>query len=81
VTSHSPDLLDDKELDPDLLLAVVTEGGTSKIGPLDAAGRSVLRDRLYTPGELLRLNQLAPDPAALAAQASQLRLFDDERAP
>jgi predicted ATPase len=81
VTSHSPDLLDDKELDPDLLLAVVTEGGTSKIGPLDTAGRSVLRDRLYTPGELLRLNQLAPDPAALAAQASQLRLFDDERAP
>lgn len=33
----------------------------TKIGPLDDAGRSAIRDRLYTAGELLRLGQLTPD--------------------
>jgi predicted ATPase len=79
VTSHSPDLLDDAEIDTDSLLAVVAEQGVTKIGPLDDAGRSVLRDHLYTAGELLRLNQLVPDPQSIPAPSStQLRLFDGE---
>ncbi len=81
VTSHSPDLLDDRDIDPDSILAVMTKEGTSKIGPLDDVGRSTLRDHLYTPGELLRLNQLLPDPAALAEQDKQLSLFADGREP
>lgn len=62
VTSHSPDLLDDEDLEIESILAVVSESGVTKIGPLDEIGKSALRDRLYTAGELLRLNQLTPEP-------------------
>ena len=67
ITSHSPDLLDDKDLDPESILAVDAPNGTTVIAGVNEAGRSVLRDRLYTTGELLRLNQLQPDPAAIDA--------------
>ena len=78
VTSHSPDLLDDPDIPTESLLAVDNQEGVTRIAPLDEAGRSVLRDRLFTPGELLRHNQLAPDPAALAEMESerQLKLFE-----
>ncbi|MBI2188758.1 MAG: AAA family ATPase [Acidobacteria bacterium] len=65
VTSQSPDLLDDDLLDPDSILAVVSEDGATKIGPLDEVGKRALRERLYTPGELLRMNQLMPDTEEL----------------
>lgn len=74
VTSHSPDLLDDKSIEPDAILAVVAERGTTTIAPLDEASRTAMRDRLYTAGELLRANQLVPDPTA--PRPSQLRLFE-----
>lgn len=61
VTSHSPDLLDDKSISDESILAVTNRNGDTLIGPVDAAGRSAIHDRLYTPGELLRLNQLTPD--------------------
>lgn len=78
VTSHSPDLLDNEALPTDAILAVTAPAGTTFIGPLDSAGRSALRDRLYTAGELLRYNQLAPDPEAIdAASARQLQLFEE----
>lgn len=77
VTTQSPDLLDNKEIETDTLLAVAVDGGTTKIGPVDEVGRSVLRDRLFTPGELLRLDQLAPgEDVNKAGAASDLELFD-----
>ncbi len=60
VTSHSPDLLDDESVSADSVLAVVSENGETRIGPLDEASKSAIRDRLYTAGELLR--QSAPMP-------------------
>lgn len=75
VTSHSPDLLDYSSIAAEEILAVVSEDGDSKVGHLDEAGRTVLRDHLYTAGELLRMNQLHPDPAALALHPDQLNLF------
>lgn len=76
VTSHSPDLLDDEQIPGESILAVIAERGLTRIGALDEVGRSALRDRLYTPGELLRLNQLTPDPeAAKRVEATQLQLF------
>ena len=65
VTSHSPDLLDNDEISADSIVAVVLEHGETRIGPLDEVGRSALRKRLYTAGELLRMNQLDPDPGGL----------------
>lgn len=68
VTSHSPDLLDSPSILPDQLLAVVSEGGETRIAPLDQASKAVMRDHLFSAGELLRLNQLAPDRVFLEAQ-------------
>lgn len=78
VTSHSPDLLDNFDIDSGSILSVVSREGITQIGSLDDAGRSSLRDHLYTAGELLRMNQLAPDPVAMAQIShKQLKLFGD----
>jgi predicted ATPase len=78
VTSHSPDLLDDRTLSADALLAVVSEGGSTHIASLDETSRQAMRDQLFSAGELLRLNQLAPDPQVLAAQEQdQAELFGE----
>ena len=81
VTTHSPDLLEDKHLDVESILAVEAHGGNTAIAPVDEVGRSVVRDKLFTIGELLRIDQLQPDPASVvsAEKAKQLRLFDFER--
>ena len=65
ITSHSPDLLDDKDLDPESILAVEARDGITVIADIDEAGRSVLHDRLYTTGELLRIDQLQPNPDSI----------------
>lgn len=78
VTSHSPDLLDDSNIPDESILAVESKDGVTVIGPVDEAGRSVLRDKLFTPGELLRQNQLTPDAAAFeeVQDEQQLKLFE-----
>jgi predicted ATPase len=78
VTSHSPDLLDDKDIRDDNILAVVNKNGETKLGPLDQAGKKAVRDRLYTAGELLRLNQIEPDEDSISVTTpNQLELFAD----
>jgi predicted ATPase len=78
VTSHSPDLLDDMDLSADSLLAVEAIAGETRIASLDEGSRIALLDRLFSAGELLRLNQLAPDPAVLAEQdRRQAELFGE----
>jgi hypothetical protein len=61
VTSHSPDLLDDKEISPDCLVSVTSEAGDTILSRVDEASRTSIRDRLFTAGELLRLDQLGTD--------------------
>ena len=78
VTSHSPDLLDEPDIPDDSILAVVGEHGETRIGPLDAVGRSALKEHLFTAGELLRMNQLDPDPALSNLKPNQLDLFGPE---
>ena len=55
VSSHSADLLDEKAVQDDSILAAGFKQGRTNIGPLDAAMRSVIRDRISTAGELLRI--------------------------
>jgi predicted ATPase len=74
VTSHSPDLLENDGIPAESILAVTLDEGETRIGPLDSVGASALRDHLYTPGELLRMNQLTPD--SVAGRASGADLFD-----
>ena len=76
VTSHSPDLLDDKSISDENILAVTNRNGDTLIGPVDAAGRTAIQDKLFTAGELLRLSQLNPDLEAVEKTPErQLELF------
>jgi predicted ATPase len=80
VTSHSPDLLDDKEISDESILSVVNRNGETEVAPIDEAGRSAIKSRLYTAGELLRLNQIQPDEAAVAKiPQDQLELFPGDK--
>lgn len=78
VTSHSPDLLDDLEIEVDAVLAVISDEGVTKIAPLDEASRTAMKNHLFSAGELLRLQQLVPDAISLREQAQrQADLFGE----
>ena len=74
VTTHSADLLDEVDINQDGLLVVVSEDGITRIAPPDQASLDVVRSHLYSAGELLRTDQLAPDPGNLNEQ-EQMELF------
>ena len=78
VTSHSPDLLDNEDIPVDSILAVESDQGKTRIGPVDEASRQVLAQKLFTVGELLRQGQLVPDEGTVndVKREHQLSLFD-----
>jgi Predicted ATPase len=78
VTSHSADLLDNPDIPTESLLAVDNHDGLTRIGPIDEAGRTVLKEHLFTAGELLRQNQLTPDKESIfdVDDERQLNLFE-----
>ena len=82
LTSHSPDLLDNKDLKAESILAVEARDGNTAIAQVDKSGKSVLRDQLSTTGELLRRNRLKPDIASPVSTADtpQLQLFGSQEA-
>ena len=70
-------------MDPESLLIVDAVEGETMIGPADEASKSAMKDRLYTAGELLKLNQLRPEPKVTEpvdaeADSGQLSLFSDD---
>jgi hypothetical protein len=71
VTTHSPDLLDSSSITADELLAVRSVEGDTVVNHIDRAGRKALKDSLYTPGELLRVDQIMPS----AMEFEQVELF------
>ena len=75
VTSHSPDLLDDRGITDESILAVVSERSETKVAGLDPTSREILKDQLFTAGELLRLDRLPPDPDGIPADPGQLNIF------
>ena len=80
LTTHSPDLLDCTDIDRDLLLAVQSDAGSTDIAPADAASQRAIKEHLQTPGELLRQDQMQPDPDSLEAQRqSQFEWRDGPR--
>ena len=77
ITSHSPDLLDNKDLDVDSILAVEAHDGTTAIAGVNEVGRTLLGKRLCTTGELLRNDQLQPDLSSVVeAKTGEPPLFD-----
>ena len=75
-TTHSPDLINHKAIRDEHLLAVSVEGGETVIGPVDKDVRSMLRDKLYSAGELLSQAPIKPDMEVVAENLRQLRLFE-----
>lgn len=81
LTTHSPDLLD--QIDPastELLVAQATRG-TTEIARVDPASLESIRNHLYTAGELLRMDQLQPDPEDLRRQEQLVFDFGSEETP
>jgi predicted ATPase len=68
LTTHSPDLLDNFNSESDTLLVVQGNQGATEIGPADPASVESIRNHLYSPGDLLRMDQLKPDANALSKQ-------------
>lgn len=68
VTTHSPDLLDDLDLERDTIVVVQSRDGRSELASIDAASREAVKTHLYTPGELLRMDQLTADAADVERQ-------------
>jgi predicted ATPase len=75
LTTHSPDILDHKELSDDQIRVVHKEHSRTSISPLSNSSREAIRKRLYTPGELLRSGELTPGPAAVAETFEEGDLF------
>ena len=63
LTTHSPDLLD--FLPPDSFLVVEKVDGETQVGPLATDQAQIVRQRLFSAGELLRTEGLHRQPAAL----------------
>lgn len=59
-TSQSADLLDREDLDPAVVRPVTMRGGLTIIGEVDDASQEIVKQKLYTLGELMRGNQLSP---------------------
>ena len=78
ITSHSSDLLDNEDIPPESIFAVDCLDGVTRIAGIDPASRKAILEKRFTPGELLRQNQLAPDLGQLnqIQGACGLHLFD-----
>jgi predicted ATPase len=59
-TTQSADLLDRDDLDVSIIRPVTMNDGLTIIGEVDDASREIAEKKLYTLGELMRGNQLAP---------------------
>lgn len=79
ITTHSPDILDNKKLSDEQIIAVQSVDGIARITPLTEVTRELIRQRLYTPGELLRQDEIRVDPDYARRAAAQLELFAEPK--
>jgi predicted ATPase len=77
ITTHSPDILDNKRLKDNQILVVESIEGTARITPLTQSIRQIVQERLYTPGELLRSGELETDSNYAEQADRQLKLFGE----
>jgi len=77
ITTHSPDVLDNKKLRDDQIIAIESRDGVAQLTPLREGTRGVIREGLYTAGELLRRDELQIDEEYARTSSRQLDLFGD----
>lgn len=56
ITTHNPDLID--KFPEDIILIVEKEQGITKIGPIVESQKDIIRQKLFSPGELMRIQGL-----------------------
>jgi predicted ATPase len=71
ITTHSPDLIDRIDLEEHQLLAVELDENGTRISPVDEASREAIKERLATPGELLRMEYIQTNWRDLERQARE----------
>ncbi len=77
ITTHSPEVLDQKELKDSQIRMVYLKKGQTVIAPLSVSTREVLRERLYLPGELLKMNEIRPDEDGSDTSSHSARSSDE----
>jgi predicted ATPase len=77
IATHSPDILDDKEITDREIRAVELENGKTTISTLDHTSREAIRQRLYSPGELMRIGELRPN-REVDEKGPHVGLFSEE---
>ncbi len=75
ITTHSPDILDDKNIADNEIMVVECIKGNTTVSSIAGRTRDMIRDHLYMPGEMLRSGELEPDRQEAALLAKQLNLF------
>jgi predicted ATPase len=75
VTTHSPDVIDYKSLSEDAIRVVTKRHNETLISRLAKASHDAVRKHLYTPGELLRIDELIADERQAQSLARQTTLF------
>lgn len=63
-TTHSPDMIDNANLSIDSIRIVENIDGETVIERVDRAALEAVREKLFTPGELMRQDQISPDMTA-----------------
>jgi len=74
ITTHSPDILDNKNLNDDQILLVESIEGNARITPLLKSIQEIVKENLYTPGELLRIGELQTDQNYAIQAEKRLKL-------
>lgn len=75
VTTHSPDVIDNRALSDENIRAVENQRGRTVISVMGPTSRESLKQKLYTAGELMRSGELEPDRRHAQILAEQLDLF------
>lgn len=68
ITTHSPDVLDNTEITDEMLRVVSKPNGKTVVTPISSASRMAVQQHLYSPGELLRMDELNPEIRASAPE-------------
>ena len=76
ITSHNTDLLEHPFITENSILTVGYDQGCTHIAPVSHVDRSMMRDRICTAGELLRMNQLQYQSSGPEQRTFRPPLFD-----
>jgi predicted ATPase len=79
VTTHSPELIEHKDVQIDELRAVEMERGETVVTELDESSKRAIHERLCTPGDLLRNGGIKTSPSEYESVPDEPNLFSATR--